>query len=143
VERERREQVRETLRVVGRRGAQRGETLARGSAKAGPRERGVELGGALRELAQREVQSAAPFAERRVRLREQPRNAVDQRKVDLAAGAAQAVRGRIERRAVAARARESVESGHERRTCGNEAPLCAKRATSVKEKSRARHELPE
>ena len=59
------------------------------------------------EFLQREMQAAAPFAECGVRLREQPRNAGDARKLDLAAGAAPRSAGLGERR-VAARAREKL-----------------------------------
>jgi len=54
------------------------------------------------------VEAAAPLAERRVRLREQPRDRREAREVDAAAGAAEPVAVRRER-LVATRAREALE----------------------------------
>src|SRR5688500_17652720 len=54
------------------------------------------------ELLQREMQSAAPFVERRVRRRKQPWNAGDVWKADFAARAAPRV-GRARQRRIAAR----------------------------------------
>src|SRR5690606_32083695 len=100
-------------------------------AGAGPRERGAELGALPLELPEREVQPSAPFAERSLRLREQPRDAGDPRKLDAAPGAAQAVRRLVERRAVAARARERSGSRHGQPASTERALLCARNARCV------------
>src|SRR5690606_30966799 len=106
VELERREQGGEALRVADCGVAQRFEPLARRRTKAGALERHLELRAAPLELPQREVQPAAPFAERGLRLREQPGDARDERKVDAAPGAIEAARRLVERCAVTPRARK-------------------------------------
>src|SRR5690606_4791345 len=92
VEAERREQLGEAPAVIGGRIAQRHEPLSRGRAQSRPLEALLEIGPSPLELPEREVQPPAPFAERSLRLREQPWDTADARKVDAAAGAAKPFR---------------------------------------------------
>src|SRR5690606_33900789 len=106
VDAERREQRRDALRMILDRRAQGLEALTGRGAPSRALERASELRPPPVELAERGLEPRAPFAERGRRLGEQPRDRSDVREVDLAARAAIAVRGLVERRAVAARARE-------------------------------------
>jgi len=106
-DRERSEQRLEALGVIGRGPLEMLDACARQRAQAVARERGLELEPIALEPLQREVGAAALFAERRVRLREQPRNAGDERKVGVTAGAAPGGAWARER-LVAARTREEL-----------------------------------
>ena len=106
------------------------------------RERGRELLPFALESLQREVQAAAPLAERRVRLGEQPRNAGDRGKVDVATRAAPRL-GSGGERPVAARAREQsaqiVGGNHRVSSCGQCLELIVAATASLRPCMRSRY----
>src|SRR5690606_21795972 len=148
---ERREQVREPLRVIRRRVAKQREPPACRVAQAAPLQRLVELGASALELTQREVEPPPPFAERGLRLGEKPRDAADAREIDAAAGAAVTVLGLVER-SVAAGAGERDGSRHAGTLGAEAAPFFRTTTVRVKEirgqspiltgQNRVRHHFP-
>ena len=86
---ERREQSPQAATVVLGRVREQLDTSARGRAQVAALERGSQLLRLALGPLQREVQAPAPFAERGVRLREQPWDRVDAREIGAAPRAAQ------------------------------------------------------
>src|SRR5688572_29113028 len=103
--------------MVARRALEGLEARARGRQQRFAFERRGDLLPFSLELLQREMQSAAPFVERRVRLCKKPWNAGYVRKVDLAACAAPRL-ARSRQRRIAARAGENFAERVGSRLCG-------------------------